>query len=253
MNTPDERSSRPYVFRGEGTDRWQALLWNFGRVFFQFIAILLFHVRISGRENVPTKGAALLVTNHQSMLDPWLIGIALKRQIHYMARESLFRGGIIQYLFERTNAFPIRRGRADTTAIRESLNRLEKGYLVNIFPEATRTADGSIGPVAAGVAVIVRRARVPVIPVSVEGAFEAWPRGRRLPRPRPIRIRYGKPIDITELESLSADDIAIRIRRELVALQRQLGSSHAAKSEMRIESDIQAGRKRLVVARELSE
>ncbi len=89
--------------------------------------------------------------------------------------------------------------------------------------------------------------------MAVEGAFEAWPRGRRLPRPRPIRIRYGKPIDITELESLSADDIAIRIRRELVALQRQLGSSHAAKSEMRIESDIQAGRKRLVVARELSE
>ena len=99
MTRPDETQSRPYIYRGEGTGKLQVFLWDVGRVFFQFLAVLLFHIRISARENVPTKGAALLVTNHQSMLDPWLIGIALKRQIHYMARESLFRGGIVQYLF----------------------------------------------------------------------------------------------------------------------------------------------------------
>ena len=253
MTTPEDSHARPYIFRGEGTGKLQAFLWGVGRVFFQFIAVLLFHIRISASENVPGKGAAILVTNHQSMLDPWLIGIALKRQIHYMARESLFRGGIIQYLFELTNAFPIRRGRADSSAIREALDRLAKGYLVNIFPEATRTADGSIGAVAAGVAIIVRRAKVPVIPVVLEGAYEAWPRGHRLPRASPIRIRYGKPIQYSELENLSPDDIAIRIRRELIALQHQLRSPHAIQSETRMQADLQAGRKRLVVARELAE
>ncbi len=102
-------------------------------------------------------------------------------------------------------------------------------------------------------AIIVRRAKVPVIPVVLEGAFEAWPRGHRLPRPSPIRIRYGKPIEFWELENLSPDDIAIRIRRELIALQHQLRSPHAAESEARMQADLQAGRKRLVVARELSE
>ena len=87
----------------------------------QFLAILFFGVRIYGRENIPRKGPALLLTNHQSFLDPWLIGIALYRQIHFVARESLFRGGFVQYVLERTNAFPIKRGRADASAMRESL------------------------------------------------------------------------------------------------------------------------------------
>ena len=254
---PNQRDSAgqstTYTYRGEGTGWSQAFLWRIGRVFFQFIAVLLFHVRISGREHVPAKGGALLATNHQSMLDPWMIGIALKRQIHYMARESLFRGGVVQYLFERTNAFPIRRGRADSGAMRDALARLEKGYLVNIFPEATRTTDGSIGAVAAGVAIIVRRARVPVIPVVVEGAFEAWPRGRKLPRPSPIRIRYGPPIPFSELAELSPDDIALRIRREFIKLQGQLRSAHTGQSIARLEADLQAGKKRLVVSRELAE
>ena len=79
-----------YVYRGEGSGWLQVFLWTLGKVFLQFFSVLCFHVRVAGRENVPAKGGALLVTNHQSMLDPWMIGIALHRQIHFMARESLF-------------------------------------------------------------------------------------------------------------------------------------------------------------------
>jgi 1-acyl-sn-glycerol-3-phosphate acyltransferase len=241
-----------YTYRGEGTGWVQVALWQVGKMFLQVIAVLFFHVRIAGRKNIPRRGGALLVTNHQSLLDPWLIGIALARQIHYMARESLFNGGWLQYVFERTNAFPVRRGRADSAAMREAIARLDKGYLVNIFPEATRTTDGTIGPIAAGVAIIVRRARAPVIPIVIEGAFEAWPRGRRWPRLRSIRLLYGREIPHDQLAGLSADEIAVRIRREMIQLQQRLQSPHAEASRKRFESDMQAGRRRLVVSRELS-
>ena len=192
------------------------------------------------------------MTNHQSFMDPWLIGIALHRQIHFMARETLFKGGFWQYAMERTNAFPIRRGRADSTAIRDAIARINKGYLVNLFPEATRTSDGTIGPIASGVAVIVHRARGPVIPVVIDGAFEVWPRTRKFPRFGKIRVRYGEPIPYTELEKLSADQIALRIRQEMIKLQKRLGSAHAGASQKRLEEDVTAGNVRLVVSRELS-
>jgi len=241
-----------YVYRGEGSGWLQVFLWTLGKVFLQFFSVLCFHVRVAGRENVPAKGAALLVTNHQSMLDPWMIGIALHRQIHFMARESLFKGGLGQYIFETTNAFPVRRGRADSTAVREAIRRLQCGYLLNLFPEATRTSDGTIGPIAAGVAIIVHRAKVPVIPVVIDGAFEAWPRDRKFFRYSGIRVRYGKAIAYDELTNLSADEISVRIRREMIDLQKKLKSVHAVASEARFQADLQAGKKRLIVSNELS-
>ncbi|MGC8552217.1 MAG: lysophospholipid acyltransferase family protein, partial [Phycisphaerae bacterium] len=186
-------------------------------------------------------------------LDPWLIGVPLWRQIHYMARESLFRGGFWQWMLESTNAFPIRRGRADSTAIREALNRLERGFLVNVFPEATRSADGTIGPIASGVAIIVRRSRVPVVPVVIDGAFEAWPRGQTFPYFfRPIKLIYGEPIPHETLAELSADEVSVRIREAMVKLQEEVNSPHAAASRRRLAEDLQRGKRRLVVAEELS-
>ncbi|MCL5945259.1 MAG: 1-acyl-sn-glycerol-3-phosphate acyltransferase [Planctomycetes bacterium] len=242
----------PYVYRGEGSGWLQIFYWTVGKVFVQFFSVLCFHIRVSGRENIPSTGAALLVSNHQSMLDPWMIGIGMKRQIHFMARESLFKGGLGQYIIETTNAFPVRRGRADSVAVREAINRLNRGFLVNLFPEATRTTDGTIGAIAAGVAIIVHRAKVPVIPIVLDGAFEAWPRDRKFFRYSSIRLHYGQPIPYHELENLSADEISVRIRREMIALQKKLKSVHAAASEARLADDLQAGKKRLVVSREFS-
>ena len=243
---------RGYTYRGEGSWWVQGFLWKIGRVFFQFIAVLMFHIRTFNRWNIPSTGGALLVTNHQSFLDPWLIGIAIKRQIHYMARDSLFQGGLTQWMMESTNTFPIRRGRADSTAVREAIARLNKGYLVNIFPEATRSADGTIGPIAAGVAIIVHRSKAPVIPIVIDGAFEAWPRNQKFPSCKPVRILYGEPIGHAELSALSADEIAVRIREEMVKLQTRLNSPHAAASRQRMQTDLQAGKRRLVVGNELA-
>jgi len=222
-----------FVYRGEGLHWWQRAMWVVGRVILWLLTLILFRLRTRGMENVPKKGGVLLVTNHQSFLDPPLIGIALRRQIHYMARETLFKGGFLQWLAETLNTFPVKRGQADLAAVRMAVERLDKGFVVNIFPEGTRTEDGSIGTIAPGVALIVGRCKTPVsiVPVVIDGAFEAWPRTQRLPHPGRIRIVYGKPILPEEFKGLKGAELAARIREAMVGMQRAMGSAHSEKSE----------------------
>lgn len=228
--------ARNYVYRGEGESWYQPILWDSGRLISQLLSLLLFRLRVFGVENVPKRGPALLVTNHQSFLDPWLIGIAVLRQIHFMARDTLFKGGFLGWLNETLNAFPVKRGQGDRAAIRTAAERLDRGFIVNIFPEGTRSLDGPIGPIAPGMALIIRGCKrpVPVIAVVIDGAFEAWPRTRKLPRPHPIRIIYGKPITPEEIKTMSPDELAARVRRDLVELQAKVGSVHAEASARRI-------------------
>src|SRR5215217_5899946 len=126
---------RPYTFRGEGTGRWQSFSWALGRTISRIVSMLLFRFHATGQAGIPKTGGVLMVMNHQSFLDPWLIGIAPSRQIHYMARDTLFRGGFLGYLLELWNSFPVKRGAADLTAIRTAVERPDKGFIVNIFPE----------------------------------------------------------------------------------------------------------------------
>ena len=180
-----------------------------------------------------------MVTNHQSYLDPWLIGIAPARQLHYMARDTLFKGGLLTWLMELWNTFPVKRGAADLTAIRTATERLDKGFVVNVFPEGTRSEDGSIAPIAPGISLILSRTKsdIAILPVIIDGAFDAWPRHAKAPRFHPIRIHYGKPIPRSEWQTLAPEQLAWRIRTELVNLQEAIGSRHAASSRARLLQD----------------
>ena len=236
-------SPRPYKFRGEGTGPLQRLSWVGGRLISRILSVLIFKLHAVGQARLPAKGPVLMVTNHQSFLDPWLIGIAIHRQLHYMARDSLFKGGFLQFLGELWNAFPVKRGAADLGAIRTAVERLDKGFIVSVFPEGTRSEDGTIGAIAPGITLILNRCKadVPIMPVVIDGAFEAWPRKRKLPQffgAHPIRIEYGPPIPASEWRKHSADELAVRIRRELINLQRALGSPHAEASQRRLDVEL---------------
>lgn len=230
------RPAPAYVFRGEGHGLFQRLAWNTGRLISRILSILLFRLHVSGQSNIPKSGGVLMITNHQSFLDPWLIGIAPSRQVHYMARDTLFKRGLLLFLLELLNAFPVKRGAADLTAIRTAVDRLDKGFLLNIFPEGTRSEDGSIGHIAAGVSLILNRCKtdITIVPVCIDGAFEAWPRSSRFPHPHPIRIRHGKPIPAGEWRALSPEALAVRLRSDLVNLQSAMHSPYAERSQQRL-------------------
>jgi 1-acyl-sn-glycerol-3-phosphate acyltransferase len=217
----------------------QAFSWKLGRFISRMLSMLLFRLRARGQAGLPKSGGVLLVSNHQSFLDPWLVGIAPSRQVHYMARDTLFRGGFLQFLGEIWNAFPVKRGSADLGAIRTAVERLDKGFMVNIFPEGTRSEDGSIGAIAPGMILILNRCKtaVPIVPVVIDGAYAAWPRSAKFPRPHQIRIVYGRPIPASEWRQWGADELATRVRGELVRLQWELHSEYAAESQRRFDED----------------
>jgi len=180
-----------------------------------------FRLEISGLENVPPEGqGVLLASNHQSYLDPVSIGIPLGREIDFVARQSLFRFRLFGQLLTYLNTLPIQRASADVGALRECIRRLELGQALVLFPEATRTRDGSIGKINPGFALIAKTAGVPIVPVFTDGAFQCWPRHRKLPRPGKISVTYGRPISPAEQEGLRPREIAVVLGKRIKKLQR---------------------------------
>ena len=181
-----------------------------------------FRVRAYGQESLPVEGGALLLSNHQSYLDPPLIGIAARRPLVYMARDTLFSNPLFAAVLSLVGVFPVKRGKSDKDAIRLAIEHLKAGEILVMFPEGRRTSDGRLQPIKGGFRLLVRRARVPVIPVAVDGTYGAWPRSRLLPRPRQVRINYGVPVPPEEFENLSDDEAGQRLTREISFLFEKL-------------------------------
>jgi 1-acyl-sn-glycerol-3-phosphate acyltransferase len=185
----------------------------------QLLAIAVYRVRYSGRRNIPTIGGVLVVSNHQSHLDPPLVGIGCPRQMNYLARDTLFRFAPFRWLISSVDAIPIDREGIGLGGIKESLRRLKRGEMVLIFPEGTRSHDGQIAPFRPGFTALAARSGAAILPVAIEGAFQAWPRWRNWPGSGRIRVRFGAPITPAE--------IAGRDERELLAeVERRVRQCH---------------------------
>ena len=202
-------------------------LYWFARLLAQWIFILYGQGRVFGLQHVPRTGGVILACNHQSFFDPVLVGLPLSRECHFMARDSLFRNRCFRFLIEFLNAFPVRRAAADLRAVKECLRRLKQGAAVATFPEATRTWDGSIIPLQPGIITIAKRARCPVVPAVIEGAYEIWPRHRRFPGRARLWVEYGRPVAPEQLAEMDPDEavrcLTDRLRTLHNALRQRIG------------------------------
>ncbi|MHC4712883.1 MAG: lysophospholipid acyltransferase family protein [Planctomycetota bacterium] len=171
-------------------------MWYFFVQFWvRIVFAIYFRMRVFGRENLPGEGGVILASNHQSFLDPPLVGVGLNRQVHYMARKSLFgHSGLFTWLIRSLNAYPVARGRGDIGAVRETMRRLKAGAAILIFPEATRTYHGEMGLFKPGIFMVAARVGVPVVPTVIEGAFDSWPRTRRFPLPAFVSVAFSEPL-----------------------------------------------------------
>ena len=197
---------------------WYAMWQQVARVLF----IVVFGIRVFHRERLPAGGGVLVVSNHQSYLDPILAAVGMPRPFQPMARESLFRFAPFRWLIRSLYAFPVRRASADLGAIREALRRLKGGGVVLVFPEGTRTRDGSIGRLQAGPVTMAVRAGVPIVPAVIDGAFESWPRTSPLPRPHRIYVAFGSPVSAAEAAAGEAEALMAALRDRMVDLQAEL-------------------------------
>ncbi len=177
----------------------------------------LWQLRCTGAGRVPRTGGVLLAANHQSYLDPPFVASCLLREMHFMARKSLFRNPAFGALIGRCNAFSIDRDAADVKGVREAIERLRAGNILLVFPEGTRTRNGTIGRMKAGIGLLAGRAAVPIVPVLIEGAREVWPKGAPLPRlGGPVRISIGEPF---WRGSLSETTLGERLREALLGMK----------------------------------
>lgn len=161
--------------------------WLYGRVWHR--------MRVEGLENLPMEGGAVLAANHQSFADILLLGGFVPRHVAFVARDTLANWRWLGYVMRQCGAVLVKRGSSDRKALRGMVDHLERGDLVAIFPEGTRTRDGRLSEFKGGALLAARMAGVPIVPVGIRGAFTAWPRGRPIPFPRKIALRYGAPID----------------------------------------------------------
>ena len=200
----------------------QRIWYAYAQVIVQGLYMVLTLGRAYHRERVPRRGGLLVVSNHQSYLDPILAALPICRPFNPMARDSLFRNRVFSWLIRSLYAFPVKRASADLGAIREAIRRLRRGQVVLVFPEGTRTRNGSIGRLHAGIIVIAQRAGVPILPVVIDGAFRCWPRERRLPTLYPIRVIYGRPISREAVRDSSPEVLAANLRERMTALQAEV-------------------------------
>ncbi|HEU0114802.1 MAG TPA: lysophospholipid acyltransferase family protein [Thermomicrobiales bacterium] len=160
--------------------------------------------RIVGLEHVPASGPLLVAANHLHNADPLLLGLAMPRPIHFMAKRELFANPVLGWLLRRADAFPVDRGRADRGAIRAAEDRLQRGFAVGVFPEGTRSETGWLQPAHPGVGLLALRSGAPILPVAISGT-ERLPFNGTKGRPSRdgcigaslrVELRFGPPFTL---------------------------------------------------------
>ena len=171
--------------------------WSCFRLFFR----LYCRWQVVDARNVPAEGPVILASNHASFLDPPLVGAATRREINYLARESLFRLPVMGWLLRSVNTVPVDRDGGGAAGLRAIFDRLLKGGAIILFPEGTRSPDGTLQKAKSGIGLTVIKSDAPVVPVRVFGTFEAFSRHHRVPRPRKVTVRFGRSLDFAALRA----------------------------------------------------
>lgn len=171
-------------------------VWRFLQAMAHIVFGLWLRFRAIGLEQIPSSGAGLVVANHLSFLDPLLIGLPLTRPVSFVARDSLFKIPVIGWILRNTYVMPINRESASSAVIRQTVERLNAGFLCGIFPEGTRSRDGQVGKFKPGFIALVRRSEVPIYPAALAGTGRAFGRGSWFLKPVPVCAAFRPPISV---------------------------------------------------------
>lgn len=209
-----------------------------GKAWYQFIKTILwalckvfFRLRLEGREHEPTRGPFIVAANHASAIDPPIVGIALKHQAAYMAKHELLHTPVLGPLLRSVGVFPVRRGEPDRKAIRRSLEVLDSGGVLVMFPEGTRSPDGRLQAPEPGAAMIALRTGAPVLPAVVINSHRILPKRARWPSLLQVTVRFGPPLTVPKIEGrLDHETLEEWGRRIIEAIERLLPADQKRKS-----------------------
>jgi 1-acyl-sn-glycerol-3-phosphate acyltransferase len=202
------------------------MLWTIKTILHAIFRIV-FTLEYQGVENVPPTGAVVLAGNHPSYLDPMLISLPIRREIRFIAWDKLFKVPILGSLLRFFGAFPVDVTRRDARAFEQSMDVLRAGYALGIFPEAGRSKQGRMNELLkTGAARFAIHNACPLVPITITGAYDAWPASRPLPLPRKITVKYHPPIILDAEECARRRDdpnFALEVTERLrVAVEQRL-------------------------------
>ncbi len=203
------------------------IYWNVGRANFIRIFKYLWKYPIVGKENFPNTGGALVVSNHQSELDPWLVGSAVHKKVIWLSKKENFDIPIFKSIIRPFGTIPIKRGQSDSEALDKVRAVLESGGCIGMFPEGTRSPDGELAPFHSGAAKLCLETGVPYVPCAIFGAYKVFPKHASLSKIKMrdgsiIKIVIGKPVYMDpsmEINYENIQKVKDEMRKDVLLLQ----------------------------------
>jgi 1-acyl-sn-glycerol-3-phosphate acyltransferase len=163
----------------------------------RIVGRIFFRVRVFHRERMINHGPVIMASNHESYLDPPIVGAVADRAIFFLARKTRLEGPFFGWLLPKLNVIPVDQEGGDRSALKALIRILRAGEGTLVFPEGERSHDGRLRPALPGLGFVIAKTLAPVVPMRIFGAREAWPRGSARVRFRPIKIVVGEPIHFT--------------------------------------------------------
>lgn len=193
-----------------------------------------YRFRVEGAHHVPRNGPVIFIANHQSFLDPMIHGLAVgDRAPRPMAKQELFRNPLCAAVLRALNCIPVRSDGGNRDAVRSALEELAAGRTIMVYPEGSRSPDGSVKDFRRGVELLARKSGAPIVPMGIDGAFDVWPSSRKLPFwSGRIWASIGAPISPSECSGLLADpELGLKeLRARVIALMRECRARLRARS-----------------------
>jgi len=189
-----------------------------------------FSYRFEGTCHVPKSGPVLVIANHQSFLDPMIVGLAVKRHLTYLARKTLFKNPVFAQIIRSLNAVPIDQEGVGKEGLKTVIEQLNGGRAVLVFPEGSRTPDGIMHPLRPGIHLLIKRTKALVVPVGIAGAYQAWPLWRKYPIPAPlflpagqgtVAVAIGAPIPSEKFAAMSKEEVSTNLFEEIQKMQKR--------------------------------
>jgi len=192
------------------------------------IVQIFYRTDFQGSHNVPRTGPCILAVNHQSHLDPPVSGIAMWRRGRYLARQTLFNSKILAVIMHSWGVIPLDTDGTGLEGVKRTLRALKAGELVAIFPEGARSRDGEIHKFMPGFITLARRSKAPIVPSTLEGPYDSYPRGAKFPKPYcRIHVLIGKPISPEEIAAMSDDELVKYVESKVRELNEEVRSRPA--------------------------
>ena len=177
-----------------GVDTSFTRIYRFLRLLVHLLNRLLFRTTVEGSDRVPATGAVIIAPVHRSFIDFFVASEVTGRKLHYMAKDSLWKNGVLAKILPAVGAFPVHRESADREALRRAQRVLDAGEVLILFPEGERRTGPEVDDLHEGVAFLAARTGATVVPVGIGGSASVMPKGVRIPRPRHIHLIVGQPI-----------------------------------------------------------